>query len=338
MEKTPSISIIMPVYNTGELLLHTVDRIITQTYPNWELILVDDGSKDIRTIEICDELGARDNRIKVYHKKNGGICDARNYGMSKAKGDYLTFCDHDDEYDIHLLERVVPYLTYDNVDILRFSYKTIYPDGKEKLFLMSDYEVKIDNKKNFFKLLSAHFFENIWCGIYRSSLLLPSGVLYDTRFKHGGEDFDFNLNIYIFIHNIVLLPDCLYLHYYRQTSTSYSLYDDIFHNFIEKQKKVNKMADNLCFSEREYDNNYYLYTSENLISLLSYGIRMKKNYSEIKLSLQSFYKLIPYYPRLSVLYNVKGNRSRFATFFLLLLKYKSYIAIYSLYRLYLIIK
>ena len=93
----PKISVIVPVYNTGEILRDTLDSIINQSYKDFELILVDDGSKDESPL-ICDEYAKQDSRVRVIHKKNGGICDARNTGISVAKGEYITFSDHDDLY------------------------------------------------------------------------------------------------------------------------------------------------------------------------------------------------------------------------------------------------
>lgn len=84
----PKVSVIVPVYNTGAILRGTLDSIINQTYKDFELILVDDGSKD-ESPKICDEYASKDLRIKVIHKANGGICDARNVGIAAAAGEYI---------------------------------------------------------------------------------------------------------------------------------------------------------------------------------------------------------------------------------------------------------
>ena len=89
------ISIIVPVYNVEKYLKKCVESIINQTYKNIEIILVDDGSSD-KSGDICDEYKKLDNRIRVYHKENGGLSDARNYGIDKAKGKYIGFIDSDD--------------------------------------------------------------------------------------------------------------------------------------------------------------------------------------------------------------------------------------------------
>ena len=91
------ISIIVPVYNSEKYLPETAQSILKQSFSDFELILVDDGSKD-GSGKICDQLAAKDTRIKVIHKTNGGICSARNAGLKEAAGEYIAFCDNDDIY------------------------------------------------------------------------------------------------------------------------------------------------------------------------------------------------------------------------------------------------
>ena len=98
------ISVIVPIYNVEKYLTKCIESIINQTYKNLEIILVDDGSPDKSPI-ICDEYAKKDNRIKVIHKKNGGLSDARNYGMSLATGEYISFIDSDDYIDEEMYEK-----------------------------------------------------------------------------------------------------------------------------------------------------------------------------------------------------------------------------------------
>ena len=91
----PLVSIIVPVYNVEKYLKRCVDSILAQTFIDYELILVDDGSSDSSDI-ICDEYAAKFDKIYVIHQKNGGLSAARNAGMSIARGEYFLFCDSDD--------------------------------------------------------------------------------------------------------------------------------------------------------------------------------------------------------------------------------------------------
>ena len=100
------ISVIVPVYNVEKYLRRCVDSIINQTYRNLEIILVDDGSPD-KSGEICDEYAKQDSRIKVIHKKNGGVSSARNAGITAASGEYIMFVDSDDYIDSGMLSDMV---------------------------------------------------------------------------------------------------------------------------------------------------------------------------------------------------------------------------------------
>lgn len=105
------ISIIIPIYNVEEYLERCIDSVVNQTYKNLEIILVDDGSPD-RCGDICDTWALRDTRIKVIHKKNGGLSDARNAGMSLATGEFIAFVDSDDVVERQfrsVIEKVICY-------------------------------------------------------------------------------------------------------------------------------------------------------------------------------------------------------------------------------------
>ncbi|MBQ8827972.1 MAG: glycosyltransferase [Clostridia bacterium] len=91
----PKVSIIIPVYNCEKHLTECIESILSQTLHEFELILVDDGSKD-KSSEICDMYSNQDKRIKVFHKENGGVSSARNYGLKFASGEYFAFVDSDD--------------------------------------------------------------------------------------------------------------------------------------------------------------------------------------------------------------------------------------------------
>lgn len=95
MNNEPLVSIIVPCYKVEQYLPNCIESILCQSYTNWELILVDDGSPD-NCGNICDDYAVKDNRIKVVHKQNGGLSSARNAGMKIMKGDYVTFLDSDD--------------------------------------------------------------------------------------------------------------------------------------------------------------------------------------------------------------------------------------------------
>ena len=107
------ISVIIPVYNVEKYLDKCIMSVINQSYKNLEIIIVDDGSTDNSRV-LCDKYAKIDNRIKVFHKKNGGLSDARNFGLKHATGEFIAFLDSDDWVDKDLYK-----ILYDNI----FKYK-----------------------------------------------------------------------------------------------------------------------------------------------------------------------------------------------------------------------
>lgn len=121
------ISIVIPAYNAEATLGRCLDTILAQTYPDFEALVVDDGSAD-RTLTIAEAYAAKDSRIKPLHKENGGVSSARNLALSKAKGEYIAFCDSDDEVKPDWLKDFAS--NSNGADIVIQDIDYIYPDGK----------------------------------------------------------------------------------------------------------------------------------------------------------------------------------------------------------------
>lgn len=121
------ISVIVPIYKVEQLLSRCIDSIINQTYKNLEILLIDDGSPD-RCGIICDEYAKRDNRIKVVHKQNGGLSDARNKGIEMASGAYLSFIDSDDYISPFFIETLYTMCKNNHCDIAQCNFRRVYND------------------------------------------------------------------------------------------------------------------------------------------------------------------------------------------------------------------
>ena len=126
MNNNPKISIIVPVYNVEQYLPRCIDSILNQSFADFDLLLIDDGSKD-KSGTICDEYAAKDSRIRVFHKKNGGVSSARNTGLDNARGEWLSFIDGDDEitegyFDIRQ--------EHEGVDVIIKPYCVEHADGR----------------------------------------------------------------------------------------------------------------------------------------------------------------------------------------------------------------
>ena len=179
------ISVIVPVYNVEQYLEKCVNSIINQTYKNLEIILVDDGATD-SSGNMCDELARSDNRIKVYHKENGGLSDARNYGVERATGDYIGFVDSDDYIDSEMYEKLYEAIKKENVDVAECSLKVIYP-GKIELFTDEKY-YKVLGKTEYLEeyLTIKKIFGSVWTKLIKSDvakkLVFPKGKLYEDTY------------------------------------------------------------------------------------------------------------------------------------------------------------
>lgn len=132
MNKKHKISIIMPVYNTKPYLESSIKSLLNQTYDNWELIVVDDGSKDGSSILLDDIANKqRDDRIRLFHKQNDGLSGARNFGISKVRGDFIVFFDSDDMLEMDLLNKINLSINEFSTDLVLFPYQNVDENGNQ---------------------------------------------------------------------------------------------------------------------------------------------------------------------------------------------------------------
>ncbi|NLP47582.1 MAG: glycosyltransferase family 2 protein, partial [Clostridiales bacterium] len=126
MLKNPFLSIVMPVYNTEPYLENAAKSVLNQTYKDFELILINDGSPDKSPV-MCDEIAASDPRVRVIHKaQNEGLSAARNTGIDEALGEYICFIDSDDTVEPNLLEQVAESLEKHKADVIIYGLKEEY--------------------------------------------------------------------------------------------------------------------------------------------------------------------------------------------------------------------
>ena len=176
-----TVSIIIPVYNVEPYLPRCVESILAQTYTDWELILVDDGSPD-RCPEMCDAYAASDKRIKVIHKVNGGLSDARNHGLDAATGDYILFVDSDDYIHPHMLQTMTRLAKEKDADIVQCSYirgaSNSFPTIEEKaLYHLFDNKTIFSSTKQHTILCAKLYRRILWDG-----LRMPIGKVHEDDF------------------------------------------------------------------------------------------------------------------------------------------------------------
>lgn len=207
----PRISVIVPIYNVEKYLLEGVESLQKQTYSNLEIILVDDGSPD-DCPRICDELAAQDDRIRVVHKKNGGLSDARNAGMQVASGDYVFFMDSDDEITPNCIELHYNAVVKADAD---FSVANVCIIGS-KSAVVRDLNPDLDENQPLKTYLNREWNACAWNKLYRRSFLKESGACFKKDLLH--EDVLWSLKNSEYAHKIAVVKEATYLYKIRNDS------------------------------------------------------------------------------------------------------------------------
>lgn len=221
------ISIILPIYNKEDYLPQCLDSIINQSYTNFEVLLINDGSTD-ESGKICVEYAERDIRFRYFEKENGGVSSARNLGLERSEGAYITFIDADDWVEFNYLEVLYNALRENNADVAISSYKSYYLDGNFYLRVYSSQEEEFlrIGKRNrdvfleeFPKLGKLnHDFHCIASKLFKRELL--ESQKFDESINYG-EDLYFFFNLYLKMQSIVYVKEATYI--YRQHGTNITL-------------------------------------------------------------------------------------------------------------------
>ena len=175
-------SIIVPIYNVEKYLENCLKSIQNQSYPNFEVLMIDDGTKD-RCPEIMKKF-EEDERFKSFHKKNGGLSDARNYGVERARGEYLLFVDSDDEIEEDLLFKLNDEIENHHPEVIKFGIKVI---GKEETLEKSPLFINLSGEQAFSKLILNNYFVTAWSYTYERTFWLENHFSYTKERYH--EDF-----------------------------------------------------------------------------------------------------------------------------------------------------
>lgn len=239
------ISVIVPVYKMEDKIERCIDSILSQTYKSFELILIDDGSPDLSG-QICDRYEKLDSRVTVYHKENGGVASAKNYGIDKSQGEYVTFVDSDDFIEINYLEELLE-SKCENADMVIAGLRYFQPDPLkctdelhlERLyFTYSEYRAYIPD------LLKKRGLNYHVAKLYRRQILMK----YDIRFTDftitGGDDTVFNFDV-LKKSNIICVSDKNIYNYILYSSSTSHLYSG------EKWKRSKNLDQFLLQSVKE---------------------------------------------------------------------------------------
>lgn len=232
------ISVIVPVYNTEKYLDECVQSILTQTYTDFELLLIDDGSTDFSGA-ICDRYAELDSRVRVFHKENGGVSSARNVGLDNAKGEWITFCDSDDWVEGNYLSSLIVKCDY---DLVLSSYIYDHPNNKQYEQLAD--ETFCINGYNLTALLMTGAYMTPYAKLYKSKVLEKNRIRFNTRLS-SREDTLFVWQYLLCVDKVITLSDVTY-HYcitdnglsHKKISIEESKYGlDCFSQILHQYKK-----------------------------------------------------------------------------------------------------
>lgn len=220
----PVVSIVSPVYNVGKYLPAFIESVMDQTFIDWELLLVDDGSTD-GSSEICDRYAVKDNRIKVIHKTNGGVSSARNAGIRESVGEWLMMPDPDDILLKDALQVLLSY-TSEDVDLISAGYER-NEFGKIVMEEKPSETKKVSVTKYVEEISILSPPRNIdcycWNKLYRMSVIMENAVFFDVDL-YFREDF---LYVYRFFShcsgNVQIISNKVYIYFMRNTGAAVSL-------------------------------------------------------------------------------------------------------------------
>lgn len=236
------ISVIVPIYNVEDYIRQCFDSLLNQTYQNFEVLMINDGSPD-NSASICQEYAARDSRFRYFEKENGGVSSARNLGIERSKGAYVTFIDSDDWVEFDYLEVLYSAIIQDSADISVSSYRTYEMSRNQWLFhaykrvehqkVFSRQELM--NKLMFLDRLDASF-RFVSCKLVRKSIL--TGIWFNES-THLGEDMEFWFKLYLIAEKVVFSNRDTYV--YRRDLTD-SKYATLKHIQSDVQHRLNFIA------------------------------------------------------------------------------------------------
>lgn len=251
MNNNPKISIIVPVYNVEQYLPRCIDSILNQSFADFELLLIDDGSKD-KSGAICDEYADKDDRIRVFHKKNGGVSSARNVGLDNAKGEYVIFVDSDDYLKMNALQ--IANTIKDDLVVASYEVK-----GYRSSNMIHD-SVRYTRKSECLdylskKLLESHTLHAPWAKFYNRYIIECNNIRFIESLKLG-EDICFVFN-YLSYCNTLRFTDKVIYCYEMETPRQYILSASEFinhiRNTIQAIKRVHLFNHNLIYTEGKLD-------------------------------------------------------------------------------------
>ena len=318
------ISIIVPVYKVEKYLEKCVNSILKQTYTNLEIILVDDGSPD-KCGQLCDELAKTDDRIKVFHKENGGLSDARNYGVERANGEYIGFVDSDDYIHECMYEELYKAIKKSGTSIAECGVTRVYKNTLRPHYEGEDYFLVLD-REGYLKeyLENKRLYGSAWCKLIHRDLAkkikFPTGKIYEDAF--------YTLELLKTVDQYTLISGNYYYYYIRENSITTRSFSSKDMDYIEIMNEIEDytLANFPIFKEQLLVRLTFAYISifNQLLEVDNY--KRKSEYKILKNKLKDNY--------FKVLSNKKAPKNLKAAMFLLSANERLYKFMLSKYKKY----
>jgi teichuronic acid biosynthesis glycosyltransferase TuaG len=244
-----NIAVIMPAYNAARFIGESIQSVINQTYENWELIIVDDGSTDdTKTIV---SIFLHDNRIKYIFQKNAGQASARNNGINKSKANYIAFLDSDDTWEKDKLSKQIEYFENDNIDLVYGPSYIMNSNGERHILKMTP-EVGIYSGQFLVnKLILGSFFIPMLTVMVKKNILIQIGLFNESKSIKNAEDFDLWLRIASKGFSIMCMSETLSnyrIHENQSTSKDTSATFQVIESLLLFKGKNSKLANNITIS------------------------------------------------------------------------------------------
>lgn len=237
-------SVIIPVYNVENYLPRCLDSLLAQNYADLEILLIDNGSKD-QSGQICEDYAAKFSYITAYHVPNKDVGSARNFGLAKAKGEFICFVDADDYLEGNLFSDVESQLD-SQLDLLVFSYYNSIEQNLSEI-IRSAKILPTEGKKDksdfialFQELCLSDMMYTVWNKIYRREFLEEHRIMFEQY--ELGEDVRFNLNVFECVHTISFSKTCYYVYVSGRTDSAMGQYNPYRMSYqLEELEKVDQL-------------------------------------------------------------------------------------------------
>lgn len=298
------VSAVVPIYNVEEYLAKNLESLHRQNYDDFEVLCINDGSLD-NSQKIIDEYVKKDNRFKSYIKENGGLSDARNYGLDRCGGEYVMFIDGDDFVEEDMIESCVKRMEDDNLDVFVFAYNQYYLERNEKEFISLGIKDGIYNLKDD-KSILAYTPNAAWNKMYRKDLFIDNDIRYPFGYRH--QDLGTTAKLLYLAKKVGYENKAYYNYLIDRPNNITRMIDDKIYHIIDMCKEIVEFYQTNHYFDEVYDELAYL-VNINFIQSLKKAMKLEDKNFVYKFIDSIFDFKKTYFPRKTNKYNPLEEKS-----------------------------